>query len=424
MRDFLLIGGGQIVSLIGSALTGFAMGVWVYEQTGSVTRFSLIYISALLPAILISPLAGALTDRWNRGRVIILSDIGAALSTVVIAILLLNNRLEIWHICLLNALNSVFRAFQGPAFSAAITLLVPERHLGRANGMTQTGRAIARLLSPVLAGVLLGTIGLYGIIVIDFATFVMALIPLIFVRIPDVTPDPGRKTGKKSLFHEAMYGWRYITEQSGLFGLLIFFTIANFFAGLAGVLFTPLILSFTSASVLGIILSTGSIGMLAGGLTMSIWGGPKRHIYGIFSSALGIGLCILSAGLHTYAPLFAVAAFFYYFGIPIINSCNHVIFQKKIPPDVQGRAFAMIGAIVGSSLPLAYLVAGPLVDHVFEPLMAPDGLLAGSMGQLIGTGPGRGIGLMFIIMGGFIILATLAAYSFSSLRGIEGDSEK
>ncbi len=423
MRTFFLVWFGQQVSLIGSGLTGFAMGVWVYQRTGSVTQFSLISISAILPYILISPMAGVLTDRWNRKWVMILSDTGSGLCTLAMLLLLTYGDIGIWHICLFNAVSSAFRAFQHPAFIAAITLIVPKQHLGRASGMTYAGDSVAQLVSPVVAGVLMGIIQIQGVILIDFVTFVFALIILLIVRIPDVADVPEEESGKGSMLQEAVYGWKYITARPGLFGLMIFFAVTSFFEETVIVLVTPLVLSFTSAAVLGTVLSIGGIGMLAGSLLMSAWGGSKRLIISIFAFSLLGGLSILFVGFHTYTPLLAISAFLYLFTIPVINGCSQVIWQKKVAPGVQGRVFAMEAMITTSTFPLSYLIAGPLADYVFEPLMAVGGPLAGTVGQIIGTGPGRGIGLMFIIMGGLSILATVIAYGYPRLRRVEDELE-
>lgn len=419
MRVFILMWFGQLVSLIGSGLTGFALGVWVYQRTNSVTQFALISLSTALPFIVISPVAGALVDRWNRRWVMIFSDSGAGLSSLTIALLLATSKLETWHIYLVTAVSSTFSAFQWPAYTAATTLLVPKQHLGRASGMTQLGESIAQLISPVLGGVLLVTIQLQGIILLDFATFLFALVTLLSIRFPEIKTIPARETGKDSLQISAAYGWTYITARPGLLGLLIFFAASNFLVGVVSVLITPLVLSFTSAAVLGTILSCGGIGMLVGSLVISTCGVPQRLIYGVLGFELLGGLCILVAGLHTSVPLFAVSAFLFFFGLPITNACSQVIWQKKVAPDVQGRVFGIRRMITESSLPLAYLIAGPLVDQVFEPLMAPNGPLAGSIGQLIGVGPGRGIGLLFIVMGTLTMLATVVAYQYPRLRLVE-----
>jgi MFS family permease len=419
MRVFILIWSGQLVSIIGSGLTGFALGVWVYQRTGSVTQFALISLSTTLPFIAISPLAGVLVDRWNRRWVMILSDSGASLSTLAIALLLVTGRIQTWHIYLGTAVSSTFSAFQWPAYMATTTLLVPKQHLGRASGMTQMGQALAQLISPMLAGILLGIIQLQGIILLDFATFLFALISLLLVRFPNVKTTAAGEAGKGSLLRSAAYGWSYITARPGLLGLQIFFSASNFLVGVVEVLTTPLVLSFASPAVLGTILSIGGTGMLVGSLVISTWGGPSRHINNVFGFTLLGGLCILVAGLRPSVPLLAVAAFLFFFGLPIINGSSQVIFQKKVAPDVQGRVFALNGAITGASLPLAYVVAGPLADQVFEPLMAANGPLAGSIGQFIGVGSGRGIGLLFIVMGTLTILLTLAAYQYPRLRLVE-----
>jgi len=298
--------------------------------------------------------------------------------------------------------------------------------LGRASGMNEAGYAVSQLIAPVVAGVLMGIIGIQGIILIDFATFLFALITLLIVRIPDVAGDDAeeeKKAGVGSVLKEALHGWAYIAARPGLLGLMIFFAVSNFFEGIVIVLVTPLALSFTSPAVLGTILSIGGIGMLAGSLMMSAWKGPKRLVFAIFGFSLLSGLIILTVGIHTYIPLLAVSTFFYLFSLPVINGYSQVILQKKVEPSVQGRVFAIDGMISTSSLPLSYLIAGPLADYVFEPLMAVGGPLAGTVGQIIGTGPGRGIGLMFIIMGGLSILVTVIAYGYPRLRQVEDELE-
>jgi hypothetical protein len=196
---------------------------------------------------------------------------------------------------------------------------------------------------------------------------------------------------------------------------------SNFLVGIVDVLATPLVLSFASAAVLGTVLSIAGIGMLVGASVLSTWGGPQRLINSVFGFMLLSGLSILVAGVRPSVPLFALAAFLFFLGLPIMNGSIQVIFQRKVAPDMQGRVFALMGAIAGSSLPLAYLIAGPLADRVFEPLLAPGGLLVGSIGQLIGVGRGRGIGLMFIVIGALTMLATVVAYQYPRLRLLESE---
>jgi DHA3 family macrolide efflux protein-like MFS transporter len=416
---FLLIWVGQSVSLVGSSLTGFALGVWVYQRAGSVTQFALISLFTALPGIVFSPVAGALVDRWDRRRAMMLSDFGAGLCTLGVALLLLTTRLEVWHIYVAMALSSTFSAFQWPAYSAATARLVPKEHLGRSSGMVQLSEAVAQILSPVLAGVLMGVIGIHGIILIDVATFLFALGTLLAVRVPRPETTSEGKAGKGSLLHEAAFGWTYIRARPGLLGLLFFFAATNFSSGIIGVLFTPLVLSFATVDVLGLLMSAGGLGFLAGSLTMSAWGGPRRRIHGILGASVLSGVVLFAAGMPPRVWVLGAAAFLYFFGLPIINGCSQAIWLSKTAPDVQGRVFATRRMIAWASLPLAYVVAGPLADRVFEPLLAEGGRLAGSVGRIIGVGAGRGVALIFIVLGGMILLAVLAAYLHPRVRHVD-----
>jgi len=421
VRIFIIVWLGQMVSLFGSGVTGFALSIWVYQRTGSATQFALIAFCSVLPSVLLSPLAGALVDRWNHRWTMILTDTGSALIALALALLLAAGRFEVWHIYVALAINSALNALQGPAYTAAITLLVPKQHLGRASGMLQMGPAVVQLVAPGVGGLLLEIIQLQGVILLDFATYFFALAALLSIRFPKTRTTPTGEPEKDSLLHELAYGWNYLTSQHGLMGLLIFFAASNFLLGIVGVLFGPLVLSFTSPVVLGILVSLSGLGALVGSLVMSIWGGPQRGMHAVFSVMLLSGLCMLVAGVGTSIFLLGTAIFLCSFSMPILSACTQVIFQRKVAPHVQGRIFALRGGITSASLPLAYLVAGPLADYVFEPLMAPNGLLAGSVGQLIGVGPGRGIGLMFMVMGIFTMMVTVVAYHYPRLRLVEDE---
>ncbi|MBW4508059.1 MAG: MFS transporter [Scytonematopsis contorta HA4267-MV1] len=422
MRVFILILFAQLVSLIGSSLTDFALGIWVYQRTGSITQFSLIIISGALPLIVASPLAGVLVDRWNRRWVMILSDSGAALATGAIALLIVTNRIEIWHIYLATAISSTFYAMQGLAYTATTTLLVPKQHLSRASGMMQLTGSATQLISPVLGGILLGIIHIEGIILLDFATFFVSLITLFLVRFPEINTvktDDTKQVGRNSLLQEINYGWTYITDRQGLLGLLIFMATNSFFFAIFNVLFTPFVLSITSTNVVGIIVSIGGIGSVASSLLISTWGGSQQLIYSLFGFQLLGGLCILFMGLYTSLPLLTLSIFLISFASPIIYGSNQVIWQRKVPPDLQGRAFAVRSMIGSLFRLLAYLVSGPLVEKIFQPLMMDNSLIAVSIGKIIGTGTHAGMSLIFIVVGCCTMLTTIAAYQYPPLRLVE-----
>jgi MFS family permease len=421
MRVFGTIWFGQLVSIVGSGLTSFALGLWVYQRTGSVTRYALIALFAMLPRIALSPLAGAIVDRWDRRRVMILSDSGAGLTTLAVALLLSADRLQIWHIYLAAGASAIFGTFQWTAYAAVVPMLVSKKKLGRANGMVQLGQAISEVLSPVLAGVLVLKIQVQGVLLIDFATFLCAAFTLVVVQIPRPEPAAVGKTGEKSLLRDATQGWTYIAARRGLLGLVIFFAIVNFLWGMVGALITPMILGFTSASALGVIISIAGGGMLAGSLTMSLWGGPKRRINGVLHFELLSGLCFLLIGLRPWFWSIAVGAFGAHLTIAIVQGSNQALWQSKVPPQLQGRVFAAQQMITRSVAPLAYLVVGPLADEMFEPLLAPGGSLAGSIGRIVGVGLGRGIGLIFILMGILKVAVTLGGYLYPRIRRIEDE---
>ena len=420
MSIFVLVWLGQLVSLLGSSITNFALDVWVYQQSGSVTQLSFLILFTTLPLVIISPFAGILVDRWNRRWVMILSDSGAALSTLIMVFLLVTGKIQIWHIYLTTAVSSSFSAFQWPAYSAATTLLVPKKHLGRASGMTQLAQGLGQLLAPILGGVLLGVIQLSGIFVLDLSSFLFALTTLLLVRFPHHNVTPSQLTNQTSLLRQLVYSFDYLRARSGLLALLWFFASSNFLMGILQVLSYPLILSFASPAQLGIILSFGGVGMVTGSLMMSTWGGGRqKYINILFGFMLLEGLSMMAAGLYHSVFLFAIAAFLFFLGLPFIKGSSQVIFQRKVAIDVQGRVFSLRSTIAFSCLPLAYLVAGPLADHIFEPLMKVNGPLAGTIGQVIGTGLGRGISLMFIVLGALTILVTIMAYQYAPLRLVE-----
>jgi MFS family permease len=421
IATFSIVWFGQFVSLVGSGITSFALGVWTFEQTGSVTHFALIGLCAVLPRVVLSPLAGALVDRWDRRRAMILSDLGAGLTTLCLFLLLLAGQLQIWHIYLLNGINAAFATLQWPAFLATTTLLVPKQHLGRANGLVQLGGAVSDILAPALAGALVGTLHLRGIILIDFTTFGLAVVTLLLVRFPTPEAALDGQSATGSLRRDLTFGWTYISSRPGLLGLLVFFAIVSFLWGMVGALITPMILGWTSSDVLGIIIAIAGSGMLVGSLIMSIWGGPKRRIDGVLNFELLGGACFILMGLSPSFWPVAVGAFGAHVTIAIVYGSNQAIWQTKVAPNVQGRVFATQETVARAAAPLAYLLAGPLADRVFDPLLAPAGPLAGSVGQFVGIGPGRGIGLIFVLMGIVLMVVTLIGRLNPHIRHVEDE---
>ena len=413
---------GQVISFIGSGMSSFALGVWIYQKTGSVTQFALTSLFIVLPRVVLGPLAGALVDRWDRRHVMILSDAGGGLSILAIGLLSLAGRLEIWHIYLAIFATGLFDTLRWPAMTAATTQLVPKEHIGRASGMLQIVSAGTMLVSPLFAGVLMGSLGLQGVLLSDFVTFLFSILTLVFIRIPRPETTSEGRAGRGSLLHEAVYGWKYITARSWLLALLVFLALANFLMEMSVVLFTPMLLSFASTAVLGRAMSLGGIGYLVGSVVMSVWGSPKRRIHTVMVSMLLMGVFMTLIGLRASLPLIMASIPLCMFFLPITVSANQAIWQNRVAPDVQGRVFAIRQAFIQATPLLASLLTGPLTDKVFEPLLKVGGPLAGNVGQIIGVGTGRGAGLLFVCAGLFLVLVSAIGYLSPRLRRVEDES--
>jgi DHA3 family macrolide efflux protein-like MFS transporter len=424
MRNFTSIWLGQLVSLIGTWMTAFALDIWVFQKTGSATQFALVTLASTLPLVLISPIAGTLIDRWNRRWTIIISDFCIGLCTLSLAILITTDHIQIWHIYLINTLMSILAGFQNPAYKAFITSLVPVEELPRVSGMVQLALSIQQIASPLLAGILLATIDLRGILLIDLGTVMIALVPLLLLKFVEVNQSDYEETQPLSILQETTYGWNYLKERSGLLAFLILYTIYQFLVGCVFILAYPLVLSLTTPSRLGIIIFIGGLGMLVGALVMSTWGNNWKNLINLVLGAMLLsGLWIVLAGLRPSIVQITIACVLFFLCSPIVNGLTQVIFQKKVAPKVQGRVFALTGAISGAAVPAAAIIAAPLADNILEPLMAFDGPWSNNIvGQLIGSGPGRGIALLFISMGLLTLIVTLIGYQYPAIRKLEENS--
>jgi DHA3 family macrolide efflux protein-like MFS transporter len=417
MRTFFTVWGGQLVSVIGTSLTGFGLQIWVYTETGSVTALAIASLFFALPSTLISPFAGALVDRWDRRRVMLGADALAGVATLIIAGLYVADSLAVWHVYALVGVGAIGNAFQAPAWLASIPLLVPKNQLGRANGLVQLNDGLALVVAPALAGAILVIFGLGGILLTDVATFLVAVGTLMMVRFPRPKHHDETRTG--SVRSDAVAGWRYIKDRPGLFGLLWVYAGVNFALSFGNVLFIPLILAFASEAAVGGVLSAAGVGAVVGSVVVSAWGGPKQRVRGTMIAIGVAGVGITIAGIAPSVLLVGVSAFSLMAMVPVANTASQVLWQTKVPPSVQGRVFAIRRMISQAISPIAILAAGPLADGIFEPLLAEDGALAGTIGSIIGTGPGRGVGLMFIVSGILVLIIAIVGYALPRIRHLE-----
>jgi MFS transporter, DHA3 family, macrolide efflux protein len=422
MRAFFTIWFGQLISLIGSQLTGFALGVWVYDLTRSVLMLALTQIAMSVPFVILSPLAGVLADRWNRRTAMIVSDFGAGLAVLCAAVLYLTHQLQPWMVIPINFWMAAFNSLMWPSFTASLTQLVPKEQYGRANGFVQLGEALPQIAGPAIAGALYVAIQVGNMALIDVATYLFSvLLMLFFVRIPNPARTQDGQHAKGSIWKEMRYGWDYIIGRRGLFLMLMYFLMINFLTGVMNPLFVPLILDNWKADVLGYLSTIFGVGMLAGTLVMSAWGGGRRKVYTLLGAGLIGSLFLAAVGLRTSIPFLAVVGFGFMFTMPIMNASSQAIWQAKVAPDVQGRVFAVRRAISWSTQIFAPLLAAPLVDNVFRPAMSAGGAFTPIFGPIIGVGPGRGVGLLISLLGALSAVVTITAFSNRRIRNVEVD---
>ena len=421
---FIVVWIGQLVSVLATNMTQFALTIWVYERTQSVTALALQGVFFMTPFLLISPVAGAMVDRYNRKLMMMVSDLGAGVATIALLALQAAGGLEVWHLYAAAAVTGVFQAFQWPAYSASISLMVPKAQYGRANGLMSLLEMGPGVLSPLLAGALLPLIGLTGIMLIDVATFVLAVGALLFVFVPQPPRTEAGAKGRGNLLKEGLYGFRYIFARPSLLGLQLVFFFGNFAALFAATARAPLVLARTGSDevIFGAVQSIGALGGILGGVAMSAWGGFRRRVHGVLlgwvvSSVAGTVLF----GFGTELVVWSIASFAGAFLVPIVNGSNQAIWQAKVAPDVQGRVFAARRLIAWLTTPIVPVIAGPLADLVLEPAMStPTSALAQTFGGLVGTGPGAGMALMIILGGLGGLLVGVAGYLFPAVRDAEG----
>jgi MFS family permease len=422
MTGFTLVWIGQLVSVLATNMSGFALTIWAFEKTSSATVLGLIQVAFILPFLLISPIAGAMVDRYNRKLMMMVSDLGAVLATVFILVLNATGHLEIWHMCVASVIFGLSNAFQWPAYMAAISTMVSKEQYSRANGMFSLIESGPSVFSPILAGALLPLIGLTGILIIDVLTFFLAIGALLIVHVPQPVLTEEGQAGKGNLIKEAGYGFKYIFARRSLFTLLLVILGLNLVGGFSQSLLAPMILLRTNnnSASLGAIESAFAIGGVVGGLIVSAWGGFKKRIRGmVIGWALYAFLGLILFGIARSMVIWIPIAFLAAINFPLTQSASNSIWQAKVAPDVQGRVFSARRLIAWLVDPIMPVIAGLTADYVMEPAMTSKSLLAHSFGWLVGTSPGSGMSLQFIISGLLYLLVASAALYIPFVRNVE-----
>ena len=417
-RAFYALAGGQFVSTIGSGMTRFGLGLWVLDRTGDVTAYTTLLFAAILPLGVASLLVGPLVDRWNRRWTMIFANAGASGPTLFVALLYYTDALTVWHLYIALVVNGIASAFILPALEASTPMLVKPDRLGNASGVTAMLQSVDAILSPILAVPFYLTFGLGIVFAVDFATFGIS----IFALVLSIIPQPARvlEEAGASIWSEFRFGFRYIVERRP-FLYLIFFVTASMLLmpGFGYALATPLALSFSNETGAAVMMTSFGVGSLVSGALLAVWGGPKRRMDGILGAMALAGLGAVVVGLRENLPLTAAGVFIIGFGFVFAIGLNRVIWQAKAAPDVLGRVFSLRVMLGVCAMSLGVLTAGPLAEHVFGPLMAHGGSLAGSVGSLIGVGADRGMALIYIISGVSLVGLAVASLMIRPIWRLE-----
>jgi len=414
-----LLLGGQFTSVLGSALVRFAVGVWVFQASGLATQFALTTLAGTLPLLLASPVAGALIDRWPRRFTLAASTTGGLLSALLLAFFLQGGPLRPWQAYLTTAIGALFAAFEIPAVQATVPIFVARENLGRANGFVQLSWGGGQLLAPAIGGLLIAAVHPQVVVAIAGALYLLALGAFALLALPQRVAAAAQGFG--AVLQDFLSGLRYLAARPALLDLMLLFAVVNFFLGIVLALSAPLVLSSFTPAVLGMVMTIGGVGMIAGSITLGPlgkWGRPTVHV---LLGTIASGVFLALAGVRPSIPLIVIGCFGVFFWGQVVDGMLAVIFQTKVGQEMHGRIFSVSLMIGQSTLPLATLVAGPLADKVFEPRLLAGGSLAASVGTLIGVGKGRGIGLIFILAGLLTTIAGVAGWLRPRVRRLDFD---
>jgi MFS family permease len=402
LGDFFVLWGSQSVSSLGTAMTNFALIMWVYNQKGTASSITLLTIFSFLPTVLFRFIAGTIVDRWNKKRIMLLADLTAACGTVTVLGLYSFSALQIGHLYIINFLLSFMNAFQSPAAYAATSLLVPKEQYVRVSGLQSFSGSVITILAPALGSTLLAFGGMRTVLIIDLASFAAAFVVLlVFIKIPDVVR--GTEEARESFLKSCMAGINFLREHPALLRVILFFTGINFFAKIGGDGMMPaFILGRTGGDqrALALAKAAAALGVLVGSVLVTLMKPAKSKVKVIF---IGCGLAFLlgdvGQSLTPSLPFWIAAAFASYVPVALLNANLTAVMRTQVPVEMQGRVFSARDTIQNGTIPLGLFLGGVLADHVFEPFMAAASPLQRALTLIFGTGKGSGIAVLFFIVG-------------------------
>lgn len=397
LKLFIILWLTQSFSALGSAMTNFALVIWVYNDSGSALTTALLTICSYAPYVVMSIFAGAISDKWNKKVIMLVCDSFAAMCTVAVFVLLKAGQLEVWQLYILNALNGLMNTIQQPASDVAVTLLTPEKYYQKTSGMRSFSNSLVTILTPVFATAAVAFAGVEAVIAFDLITFTIAFLSLLFlIKLPAMQR---KKEQEESVLQAAKSGLSYLRENKGILWLILFLAAINFIASIYDAALPAMILSKENENVLGIVNTCVGIATLVGSVIATLLPAPKSRVRVICNSLL-ISMStenfLLAFGKSSV--LWCIGAVLGWLFIPLMNANMDVIFRTKIPTDMQGRVYSARNTLQFFTIPLGYFLGGVLVDEVFEPFMAAvpkNGVLT----RLFGSGKGSGAAFLFFVAG-------------------------
>ncbi|QQO08840.1 MFS transporter [Breznakiella homolactica] len=413
LRDFLILWVSQSVSTLGTAMTNFALIVWIYGQKGTASSVTLLSVCSFLPSILFCFIAGTIADRWDKKRIMLAADLMAAVGTVTILALYLTSSLRIWHLYIINFLLSFMNAFQNPASYVATSLLVPKEHYIKVSGLQALSGSIATILAPAMGSMVLAFGGLEAVLAVDLTTFSIAFLILLFaIKIPKVRS--GAENTEESFIKSCMAGIHFLRSNQALLGIILFFAFINFISKMGGYGMLPaLVLSRTGNNqiALGMVEAAVGLGTLAGSILVTVIKPAKSRITVIFFSC-GISFLLGDVGqsLTRSLPFWISAAFASNIPMAFLNANLTALMRTAVPIGMQGRVFSARDTIQYSTIPVGLFLGGVLADKVFEPFMAAASPLQKILSFFFGSGKGSGIAVIFFIVGALGFAASCLAF--------------
>ena len=412
LKTFIILWLTQALSSLGSSMTGFALVIWLYNDSGSALTTALLTVCSYAPYVIVSIFAGAISDKWNKKAIMLVCDSFAALTTVCVLVLFKTNSLEVWHLYILNALNGLMNSVQSPASDVAATLLTPEKHYQKTSAMRYFSNSLVSILTPALAAAIVSFAGLDAVIAFDLVTFAVAFtVLLFFIKIPEV---PQNESSKETLLQSAKGGISYLGRNKGILCMILFLSAINFIASIYNAALPALILSKSNEAALGAVSSSVGIATLVGSVIATVFPKPKsrsKTICACLLVSMSTENFLLAFGNNTIA--WCIGAVLGWLFIPLMSANYDVIFRSTVPKEMLGRVYSVRNTLQFFSIPVGYFLGGFLVDSVFEPFMA--GTENTLLLNIFGTEKGSGAALLFFVIG---IAGVIVCTVFSRIKAL------